>query len=244
MASEDKLNIYQKLAKIRKSVEVLSKNASGYGYKYVSEDVILERITGLMDKYSLSLIPSVVPDTMGIKPYQYAETKLTKDGKPYDKNVNEVIVYAEMNYTWVDNTNPEQRIEVPWMFIGQQSDASQAFGSGLSYGNRYFLLKFFLTATVEDDPDKWRSRQKEAANAEELEIASAIVQQIRDFLNVFIAKHSDKEEDIKAIIKKHVIERGKPSINYIGIKDPKIASALLEDLKNNFDENAMEVKKE
>lgn len=56
----DNLNIYQKLAKIRKQVEVIQRNKSGYGYKYVSEDEILAKISGFMDKYSLSLIPSVI----------------------------------------------------------------------------------------------------------------------------------------------------------------------------------------
>ena len=30
------MNIYQRLAKIRKQVEVIQRNKSGYGYKYVS----------------------------------------------------------------------------------------------------------------------------------------------------------------------------------------------------------------
>ena len=41
MQENAKLNIYQKLAKIRKNVEVLQKNKKGYGYTYVSEDTIL-----------------------------------------------------------------------------------------------------------------------------------------------------------------------------------------------------------
>lgn len=32
----EQMNIYQKLARIRKQVEVIQKNKSGYGYKYVS----------------------------------------------------------------------------------------------------------------------------------------------------------------------------------------------------------------
>lgn len=58
--AEQNMNIYQKLAKVRKQVEVIQRNKSGYGYKYVSEDEILAKVSGLMDKYNLSLIPSVV----------------------------------------------------------------------------------------------------------------------------------------------------------------------------------------
>lgn len=53
----EQMNIYQKLARIRKQVEVIQKNKSGYGYKYVSEDEILAKISVFMDKYGLSLIP-------------------------------------------------------------------------------------------------------------------------------------------------------------------------------------------
>ena len=43
----EQMNIYQKLARIRKQVEVIQKNKSGYGYKYVSEDEILAKISVL-----------------------------------------------------------------------------------------------------------------------------------------------------------------------------------------------------
>lgn len=57
--SEQTGNIYQKLAKVRKQVEVIRKNKSGYGYKYVTEDEILAKISVFMDKYHLSLVPSM-----------------------------------------------------------------------------------------------------------------------------------------------------------------------------------------
>ena len=73
MADQD-LNIYQKLSKIRKQVEVIQKNKAGYGYKYVSEDEILARISGLMDKYSLSLIPCVVRGSAAVEPCADTQT--------------------------------------------------------------------------------------------------------------------------------------------------------------------------
>ena len=39
------LNLYQKLAKIRKMTEVIQKNKRGYNYKYTSIDEILARVT-------------------------------------------------------------------------------------------------------------------------------------------------------------------------------------------------------
>ena len=45
----EQMNIYQKLARIRKQVEVIQKNKSGYGYKYVSEDEILAKKVPALD---------------------------------------------------------------------------------------------------------------------------------------------------------------------------------------------------
>lgn len=232
---QQKLNIYQKLAKIRKNVEVLQKNASGYGYKYVSEDLILEKVTGLMDRYGLSLIPSVVPESMKINPYHYIETKVKKDGDTYEKHNNEILVSGDMRYCWVNNENPEERVEVPWVFVGQQGDASQAFGSGLSYASRYMLLKFFNCATTEDDPDNWRSRQKEAANSEEREIAKEIVTKIHNKVSEYVKANPDKRDEVIAAIKSVAVDKsGKVTDNYMKVEDPAVASNLWKKLNDEF----------
>ena len=74
--SEQTGNIYQKLAKVRKQVEVIRKNKSGYGYKYVTEDEILAKISVFMDKYHLSLVPSIQSGTTRVEPYTYASSFL------------------------------------------------------------------------------------------------------------------------------------------------------------------------
>ena len=83
MAEQEQLNIYQKLAKIRKQVEVIQKNKRGYGYTYVSEEEILAKITVFMDKYHLSLVPGIVGGTTKVEPYPYKKTKTTKGGEIY-----------------------------------------------------------------------------------------------------------------------------------------------------------------
>lgn len=59
--AEQELNIYQKLAKIRKQVEVIQRNKSGYGYKYVSEDEILAKISHLYGQIQLIPYPKRCP---------------------------------------------------------------------------------------------------------------------------------------------------------------------------------------
>lgn len=233
--AEQKLNIYQKLAKIRKNVEVLSKNKAGYGYKYISEDLILEKITGMMDKYGVSLVPGIIPDSLKVEPYSYTETKAKKDGDTYDKKTNEVLVSGEIIYRWINNECPAEYVEVPWAFVGQQADASQALGSGLSYGNRYMLLKFFQVATPEDDPDNWRSRQKEAAMSEEREIAKEIVAKIHTHVTAYVAEHTDQRDALIEAIKSVAVDKnGKATNNYNAVVDPVVAGKVWQTLNDKF----------
>lgn len=229
------LNIYQKLAKIRKPVEIIQKNKSGYNYKYVTEDVILSKITGLMDKLGVSLVPNIVKGTTVVEPYGYTKTKSTRDGKIYEEKVNEILVHCDMEWHWVNNENPDDRVIVPWAMVGQQADASQAFGSGLSYASRYFMLKYFNVATSDDDPDNWRSAQKEAENTENREIAAQIVEQIHSIVTAYLEKNPDKKNDVIAVIKNYAKTKGgKSSANYYDIVDPVVASNLLTEVTEKF----------
>lgn len=227
----EQMNIYQKLAKIRKPVEILQKNKNGFGYRYVTEDLILAKITGLMEKYGVSLIPNIMHGSTEVSPYHYTKTKTTKGGDVFEEHVNEILVRADMEWHWVNNDNPADRIIVPWTLVGQQSDASQAFGSGLSYSARYFMLKYFNVATSDDDPDNWRSLQKEAEESENREIAKSIIEQVHAMVSSHVANHEDDRQKIYDITKKYAKDsKGKPSINYNNITDPAVASKLLEEM--------------
>ena len=228
------MNLYQKLAKIRKAVEVIKNNKRSYNYTYTDEEAILSRVTGLMDKYGISLIPGIVPGTTVVSPYHYKKTKATKDGKVYEENVNDILVSADTYYLWIDNEDPTQMIRVDWTMIGQQSEASQAFGSGLTYSQRYFLLKYFNISTTDDDPDAWKRTQKETEEAEQREIAAKIIEEVHGFVTTYLSVMPDDREKISAIITKYVKDGKKPSVNYNLIKDPVVAANLLKELRENF----------
>lgn len=219
----ERLTLYQKLAKIRKPVEVLSKNRTGYNYKYVSDDVILSKLTGLMDKYGVSLIPVVVPNTTVLTPYSYTEVRVDKTGKETRKTTNDVLVKADLVYRWVDDETGES-IEVPWALVGQQANVSQAFGSGMTYCRRYFLLHYFAVSTVEDDPDSWRSRQQKAEVEETLS-------RIHVLVTSYLALHPNDRAEISEIIHKYAGDvNGKPNYNYNSITNAVAADKLLEEL--------------
>ena len=227
------MNIYQKLAKVRKQAEVIQRNKKGYGYTYVSEDEILAKITGVMDKYNLSLVPSIVPGTTEVTPYHTVKQKSTKNGEIYNEDVNEILVRSEMSFSWINNDNPEERVEVPWILVGHQSDASQSFGSGLSYSMRYFLLKFFNIATPNDDPDAWRGKQAEAAAAEDMAIAAEVIKNFDKTVRAYLEAHPDKGEEVKKFISKYV-----KGGDYFKIKESLVAIKLSKDFANTYSEEA------
>jgi hypothetical protein len=58
-----------------------------------------------------------------------------------------------MFMVWMDAKSKET-IEVPWLLYGEQEgDIAKAFGSGLTYAERYFIMKFFNQPTDYLDPD-------------------------------------------------------------------------------------------
>lgn len=227
--AEANMNIYQKLAKIRKQVEVMKRDAKGFNYTYTTEESILAKVTVQMDKLHLSLIPSIVPESTVVIPYSVTETKTTSKGDVYDKNVNEILVQSDMVWTWVNNDNPDERIEVPWAMVGQQSDASQAFGSGLTYSSRYFLLKYFNIATSDADPDAFRKKQKAAEAEEQKLIASEITATIDTYLKDHVYKKPEDRDAALEIVSKYI-----KSGNYLEIKDPILARSPLAALQEKF----------
>lgn len=229
------MNLYEKLAKIRQLCEVMSKNKSGYGYKYVSVDEILAKVTAGMKKYKVSLIPKVEAGTAVASPYTYTKTKATKSGEIYEEKVNEILVSGCVNYRWVNDEDPTEYIDVPWYMTGSQSDPSQAFGSAMTYSLRYFLMQYFQIAALDkEDPDQWRSAQKEAQNAEDKEIARNIIEIVHGKVGEVLATNPDAKQEVTEIVKKYAKEKGRATANYYAIEDPKVASALLEEIDNKY----------
>ena len=238
MSEEINLNLVEKLAKIREMVEVLRKNKSGFNYKYVTEDEILARVAAGMKKYGVSLVPRIVPGTLSVEPYHYVKTKNTKGGEQLKEDINEILVHAEMTFTWVNNDDLDETIVINWAFVGQQSDASQAFGSALTYANRYFLMKYFQIATPDDDPDKWRDKKEEAEQEAEMAVTRQIITKIDAHVRGYLDLNSNSESARKALsdtIKKYVKNGNKPTADYVNyLTDPAVAGKLLGVLQQQF----------
>jgi hypothetical protein len=231
--SEESLNIYQKLAKIRKLVEVIAKDKAGFNYTYVGIDTILARISVGMRQNKLSLIPSIVPGTLRVVPHEFIKSKVDKKTKEiFDSKEMETVVYADMNFRWVNDDNPSEFIDIPWVLTGSQEDPSQALGSALTYCSRYFLLQYFQIATPDNDPDQFRSKQREAEAAENKAILDEIIRSVDEMSKDYVANAIDMEaakEAILALTSKYV-----KGGNYKKIDNPNLAAKLLQEMKDTF----------
>ena len=114
----DKLNLHQKLVEVRKSIHGFNKDkksgSGNFGYEYVSGSQVLRAIKGKMDELGVLLIPEIDYDTMKWEKHNYK----TKNGS--DKT--DFIITMKMNYTWVNAESPDDKITIPWVCIGQQTD--------------------------------------------------------------------------------------------------------------------------
>lgn len=231
METEQRLNIVQRLAGIRKMAAAVKKSASGYNYTYSPEDEILANVTAGMNKYGVGLHLSVDPN-FTITPFDYEKTKRGKNGEILTEKVNEWLFSGVIYFTWINEDDPMDTLSGTWPLVGQQADASQAFGAATTYCNRYFMLKYFQSATTKDDPDNYRSKQKAAEERENIEITKAIVNSLHAVITEFLEANPDGREAISKIIPKYVKVNGKASKDYFKLTDPDAASALQTEVLN------------
>ena len=149
------MSIYTKLLSLQKAVVGLTKDKNGNSYQYVSGDKLLGVVRPQMDKLGLLLIQEVVDSSYTRQDY----TLYDRNGNPKPKS--EMFCALKLKFTWVD-TETGEKVECFWASSGQ-NNWDKGLGSALTYGERYFLLKFFHIATDKDDVDYPRSEQEEDA---------------------------------------------------------------------------------
>jgi len=171
------LNIYQKLVEVRKSIDGFKKDATGYGYKYVSGTQVLTSIKTKMDELGIILEPHLIHPVV-------------------EKSDRGYLADAEMKMVWVNADKPEDKIEIDWYMTGEQKDPSQAFGSGLTYSERYFLLKFFSVPTDEDDPDNPKTKSEKNGTSEKPE--TEIDEELNELLDLAFTSEKTKEAFLKS----------------------------------------------
>lgn len=151
------MNLYEKLIELRKSFPYLKKDGKGYGYTYVEESTILGIMSPQMLRLGILLSQEIVDmqtATITIPPIKDKEKGGTLSPA---RDVNGVRV--KMQYTWINAEKPEERL-VCSQFLQDVEGDVQACGGLMTYGMRYFLLKFLNIATDDEDPDQFDKKIK------------------------------------------------------------------------------------
>lgn len=167
--------IYQKLLEIQKGIAGLAKDGKAYGYEYVTGSKLLKELRPLMDKHGIILKQEVLSVTNTRQDYR------TKTGEK-----SEILSLVQMRFTWIDTETGEKDENL--FSANGQNDWDKGIGSALTYGERYFLMKFFHIATDEDDIDNPARKERQKNNAEKAEEEKK--EKISDYL-----VHNDKARE-------------------------------------------------
>lgn len=142
--SKTQSGVYRKILELQRTVRALLPNANGGGdrnsYKYVSGAKLLGYLRPKMDNLGIILKQEIVEESH--ERIDYATAYGHK---------SEMFTSLKMRFTWIDVETGE-RDENEFIAFGQNG-WDKGLGSALTYGERYFLLKFFHIATDEDDVD-------------------------------------------------------------------------------------------
>lgn len=154
------MNIYQKLANVRKAVDFIQKKRvikdgkDTLGYAVVSSSLVLNPLNEAINEQGLFLTVEMVSQETKSNQFEY-ETWDKFQKMNVKKLKNEYVSTVNLKYTWVNIDNPEETITCLWSCeaINNAGDPAKSIGSALTYAEKYFLLKFFNVATDEYDPD-------------------------------------------------------------------------------------------
>lgn len=183
MKKEEK-NIYQKLLTIQKQVKGLSKDKKSHNYDYVTGNKLLSFIKPLMDEHGLILKQEII-----------SIENERQDYKTKYADKSEILSKVMMRFTWIDCETGEK--DENMFGANGQNDWEKGLGSALTYGERYFLLKYFHIATDEDDIDN-PMRKREEAVVEVNKVKSNAVgdkSPTKDIMNKLFALAKSKKVD-------------------------------------------------
>lgn len=189
----EELNIYQKIADVKANIDGFTKDKKSYNYSYVSGSQVLHRIREKMLEHNLLLFPYTANETC-------EQIEVTRFNKKANKEVTttEFLVKLKMIYTWINADNPQEKQIVDFWATGQQDDPAKAYGTALTYAERYFLMKFFNIPTDEDDADAKEKQDKyskvDPKNIETLENEITMFSELMKSINKDVSADQVKKQ--------------------------------------------------
>lgn len=143
------LNIYEKLYEVRRKANYLQKDSKGHTYSYVNETSVLGLIRPLLDEYRLLFEVDMSEPNIVYEPIPITGSKKTHIPG---------VLQAKLNFTFVNVDKPSERVEKS-LFLQDECGDPKKLGGLLTYGVRFFLVKYFNIPTDEMDPDSFQNKE-------------------------------------------------------------------------------------
>lgn len=148
------MNLNEKLLAIKSAVRHIKPDKKGYGYDYASPSKVLGVFNPLFEEHKLLLTCEIEE----VKLEKFDSTKgQDLKGETALKYGSDILHVVKMIFTFTDLESGEEK-RIPWAGVGSNG-TEQGFGSALTYGERYFLVKFFGIPVDKDDPNQIKSVQ-------------------------------------------------------------------------------------
>ena len=140
MGESKKMTLSEKLLEMQRRVDAVIKDGKNQSDKYdfASDENVLDTFRPLMDELGLLLIPQIVGTNV--------REGVTRSGTA------RYLTELQMIMCWKD-TESGATYDVPWYAQGVDLAGEKGVGKALTYGEKYFFLKFFHVPTKKDDPD-------------------------------------------------------------------------------------------
>lgn len=164
------MSIYKKLIEIQKKIKGLSKDKKSHNYEYVTGNKLLSFIKPIMDEHGIILKQEVISIDNTRQDYKvWDKWAVNSNGTKGDwKPKSEILSKVMMRFTWIDSETGEKDENL--FGANGQNDWEKGLGSALTYGERYFLLKYFHIATDEDDVDNPERKKEDKEPVKSLEV--------------------------------------------------------------------------
>lgn len=171
--------IYERLQRIHQQVKYIQKSQKASQYTYTGSSDVLGQIHGLMDDEKLLLVPTIVSHHV--------------TSSPNKKGSMVYFTELEMTMTWINSDEPTEKLECPWYAQGVDIAGEKGVGKALTYGEKYFLLKFFNIATDDADPDAFQQniesqKQPEPVSSDQQKTLTNLFQSMSDVTQTPIEK--------------------------------------------------------
>lgn len=184
------MNIYEKLNEIHKEVGYIQKWKQGKQYQYVGSSDVLAAVRQHMNEQNLILLPAIENAT----------------AKEYETKTGTLQIFTEltMTMTWVNTEKPEEKVELPWYAQGMDLAGEKGVGKALTYGEKYFLLKFFNIATDKDDPDAFQDKIN--ASKPKPKATKAQITEVENLITEYVAIKG-LDENGKNKVNRHILDK-------------------------------------